>query len=114
MRKITRANYHSITCFNVGKRVATKEEAAAAAEGEDGGAEHCGVSQMEVISPRGGQTAAMALARSRDGPQRFMDPQVTRHEQCGHVFEDFLSFFFLFPPSVFMATVSFKWMKFRL
>lgn len=86
MRKITRANYHSITCFNVGKRVSMKEEAAAAAEGEDGGAERCGVSQMEVISPRGGQTAAMALARSRDGPQRFMDTQVTRHEQCGHVF----------------------------
>lgn len=98
MRKITRANYHSITCFNVGKRVAMKEEAAAAAEGEDGGAERCGVSQMEVISPRGGQTAAMALAGSRDGPQRFMDTQVTRHEQCGHVFEDFLSFFFLFSP----------------
>lgn len=97
MRKITRANYHSITCFNVGKRVAVKEEAAAAAEGEDGGAEHCGVSQMGVISPRGGQTAAMALAGSRDGPQRFMDTQVTRHEQCGHVFEDFLSFFFFFP-----------------
>lgn len=62
MRKITRANYHSITCLNVGRRVAMKEEAAAVAKCEDGAAEHCVVSQMEVISPRGGQTAAMALA----------------------------------------------------
>lgn len=29
--------------------------------------ERCGVSQMEMISPRGGQTAAMALAQSREG-----------------------------------------------
>lgn len=90
MREITQANYHSIPCLNEGKRVTQTEQAAA--EGEDGGAERCEVSQMEIISPRGGQTAAMALAQSRDRARGLMDTRVTQHGQCRHMSR--ISFFF--------------------
>lgn len=91
-REFTQANYHSTLCLNEGKRQAHTEQAA---EGEDGGAECYEVSQMETISPRGGQTAAMALAESRDGAGSLMDTWVKQHEQCRHVSLSF-SFFLFF------------------